>query len=197
MTGSRTIKTLTALVMAMTIGTFVLMLLEWDADPLEAPATRLAAVLATEKDFAEIIRPGEAPYQPLKWRNVVVHSAPSADSPRALGCHFLVHPAAGARGACATATQRWDRQADGQHIRAAGYDFNRSSIGVCLIGEFSSRPPSRSQFEVLVALVRQLCRGGGIASDRVYVASVHLGKASPGPAFPAERFGQLVGAPSR
>ena len=191
------IKTLTALVMAMTIGTFVLMILEWDAEPLQAPASRLAAVFAADKDFAQIIRPAEAPYQPLKWRNIVVHSAPSPDSLLARGCHFLVHPASGGRGAYVTATRRWDRQADGRHIRAAGYDFNRSSIGVALIGEFSSQPPSRSQFDVVVALVRQLCRRGEISSDRVYVASVHLGKATPGRAFPAERFGRLVRAPSR
>ncbi|HUS46844.1 MAG TPA: peptidoglycan recognition family protein, partial [Phycisphaerae bacterium] len=133
-----------------------------------------------------------------KWRNVIVHASARAGGPLARGCHFVIGQHPGADGCYVTATQRWKQQDDGQHASMQGYDYNRNSIGICLMGDFSSRPPGRDQFDAAVALVRQLRRQFAMPSDRVYLAhQLPLGDKSPGNAFPAGLFEYLVKAPLR
>lgn len=198
MAGSRTIKSLTALVMAMTVGTFVLMFLELEADPLKAPPDHLAAASASRDDTREVVLRTQIPLQPMKWSNVIVHASPHADGLLARGCHFVVRPRPDATGRYVIATDRWDRQADGRHAFVAGYDYNRNSVGICLIGDFSSQPPGRDQFDAAVALVRQLRRQCGMSADHVYLArQLPLGEESSGKAFPVGLFEYLVRAPLR
>lgn len=183
--------------MAMTLGTFVLVLLESKAEPLPSPLDRLIAVPSPSIDIGQITQT-DVPLQLVKWRNLVVHSSASAGSELAKGCHFLVVPGADGRGGSVVATDRWKQQADGRHVQVAGFDYNRNSIGVCVIGEFSSRPPSRDQFDAVVGLVRQLRRQCGVPADQVYLArQLPLAQRTPGEAFPMDLFEQLVKAPVR
>ena len=195
---SRTVKSLTALVMAMTSGTFVLMLLECKADPLRPPTDRLAATASGGLNFEQVVWQTRVPVQPMKWRYVVVHSAPSAAGELAQGCHFLVWQSPDGRGYRVTPTQRWDSQVDGRHVFVGGHDYNSISIGICLIGEFSAQPPTQEQFNALIALVRQLRQDCGIPADRIYLArQLPTTTRSPGQAFPADLFDRLIRAPLR
>jgi hypothetical protein len=195
---SRTIKSLAALVMAMTVGTFVLMLLELQADPLRSPVEPLSAVAAPRADFEWVLSGTKVPVQLLKWRNVIVHSAPDPDGTLPTGCHFLVQQHPDDSGSYVIATARWRHQVDGRHVAVPGYDYNRNSIGICLIGDFSSRPPERDQFDAVVGLVRELRRYCRISSDHVYLGKqLPLRRKSPGDAFPAALFEDLVKAPVR
>ncbi len=184
--------------MAMTLGTFVLMLLELQADPLRTGADPLAAVASDRADFERLIRDTQVPLQPTKWRNVIVHSSPSSDSDLARGCHFIVFRASGREGATVRATARWGHQMSGDHAFVRGYDFNQNSIGVCVVGDFSSRPPGREQFDSTVGLVRGLRRYCRIPFDRVYLGSqLPIRTRTPGEAFPEKLFEDLVKAPLR
>ena len=68
-------------------------------------------------------------------------------------------------------------------------DFNADSVGVCLAGDFSRRPPSPEQFELLVLLVLAVQLACNIPADHVYLHS-DLDKRtdSPGRAFPVRQF---------
>ena len=75
----------------------------------------------------------------------------------------------------------------------------RNSIGVCLIGDFSRRPPAPGQFTELVELVRRLqaaCGDRPLPASTVYLhRQIDPRTDSPGPAFPAQAFeSYLIGS---
>lgn len=186
MAGSRTVRTLTALLVAMTLGAFVLMLLE--TAPLRPSASYLAAV-APSPGSDEAIFETDVPLQPLKWRNIVVHSSASAHSGLAERTHFVIGPGADAASPVIRATPLWKRQAEGHHVYVPWRDFNADSVGICLVGDFSRRGPTEAQLRVLIRLVQALQRTFRIAADRVYLHSdLDPGSGSPGRAFPGEAF---------
>jgi hypothetical protein len=181
MAGSRTIKTLTALFVAMTMGSLALMILE--TDPIR-PSASLAVLSPPPAGAANAIYEADVPLQPGRWGNVIVHAAGRPTAEIARECHFLVI-ADGDR-AKVTATAHWRRQQDGHHV--GGY-WRRKSIGVCLIGDFSRRAPQRGQFDELVDLVNTLQEVCRIPAERVYLRSdLDARSTSPGRAFPAARF---------
>ena len=49
---------------------------------------------------------------------------------------------------------RWKKQLDGGHLHSVLQ--NRTSIGICLVGDFNKRPPSAAQLEAARALVAYL-----------------------------------------
>ena len=187
---------LVALVASMTLGTFVLVLLEQRSDPIFTPSDQLAAVAASGDLMGEEVLSTHETIAPDRWRNIVVHSRADVNDPLVAGCHFLVLPGPDGRGLCVRASDRWKRQGDGRHIFLPGGDYNRNTIGVCLIGDFDRREPSGRQFGALVSLIRSLREQLGVPADRVYLARyLDLRHRSPGDAFPTERFEYLVRAP--
>lgn len=192
MTRSRTVKTLAALVMAMTVGTFALMLLELKADPLKAHGN-LAAEANSPEVMNDVVLKGTAvPVQPMSWRIIILHSSPDADTPVARGCHFIVHVPSD-NVLTVEATSWWKDQSFGRHAYAPGYDYNRQSIGICLVGDFSSQPPSGEQLDATVSLVKALREHCAISPANVYLArQLPLRDKTPGESFPAERFDKLI-----
>ena len=179
MLGSRTVKTLTALLGSMTLGAFVLMVLE--TAPTNPEPEQLAAVTERDTGLAAIIRDTAVPLQRIKWRNVVVHGSGVGSSDIAGRCHFVV----GQDGRI-IATALWKHQLAGYHVYVPGRDFNADSIGICLDGDFSDLPPARAQFEVLVNLTRAIQEDFAVPPDRVYLHSqLDARSSSPGAAFPA------------
>jgi len=182
MFGSRTIKTLTALLVSMTLGALALMMLE--TAPVEPSAQHLAAVAAPAGQAGRIVWDTEVPVQAIKWRMIVVHS--SAGGAPGLGeqCHFIV-----AADGSIQPTDLWRRQMPGNHVHVPGRDFNSMSIGICLVGDFSSQAPPKQQLAALADLTRSLQRTLQISADRVYLHSdLDVAGASPGAAFPARAF---------
>jgi len=187
MVGSRTIKVLAALVAAMTVGAFALIVMLESGGPVRPGDEDLAALRDHPEGVSESVFRTAVPPQPLKWRNIVIHST-GAEGNIASRCHFVIHDRGSNLEQCIQSTALWKRQAEGNHVFVAGFDYNANSIGVCLAGDFASTAPSARQFEALVALVNGLQRMFNVPRDRVYLLSdLNPNSQSPGQAFPAER----------
>jgi len=189
MIGSRTFRTLTALLLAMTVGALILMLME--TAPIQTKANYLAALAPAPDGAASVVADTDVPAQPAKWRNVVVHSTGGEPADIAQRTHFVIE--AGPNGGPVTirATALWKRQMEGHHVYVPWRDFNADSIGICLVGDFSRRPPAESQFQGLLRLVKTLQGSFRIPADRVYLLNdLDAGSASPGREFPARRFAE-------
>ncbi|HUT01245.1 MAG TPA: peptidoglycan recognition family protein [Phycisphaerae bacterium] len=183
MGGSRTVKTLMALLAAMTLGALALMVLE--TEPIRPTAQPLVVLSPRPVGAARVIFGTRVPVQAVQWRYIVVHASSGRRSRPARRCHFLVE--GGAEGTWrVTATDAWLDQRAGGHI---GGFWRDSSIGICVIGDFSRRRPERGQFASLVDLVNTLQEVCKISADRIYLHSdLVAGSSSPGAAFPAEEF---------
>jgi len=196
MHGSRTVKTLMTLFVAMTLGAAILMMLE--TAPILPPAQNpeLAAAPGVAAGAGKVIYESEVPIQPLKWRNIIIHSTAGERPGIENQCHFIIEPLA--RGQNVRATALWKRQMSGHQIYVPWRDFNADSIGICLVGDFSRRPPAVRQFKTLVELVRALQRKiQHIPPDHVYLYRDLAGGSSPGEAFAAGRFNSRLLKPSR
>jgi hypothetical protein len=60
---------------------------------------------------------------------------------------------------------RWKDQLDGGHMKSLTY--NRTSIGICLIGNFELRAPTTQQMNSLEGLCEYLMKRCGIRVDQV------------------------------
>jgi hypothetical protein len=192
---SGTIKTLGALVAAMSVGTLVLLWMETIPAQPRVPLPLQAVRNARAEPGLGIIHQTDVPLQYIRWRNVVVHDA-GADGPAVAGrCHFLIGSAEEHGDGTVISTRLWRRQRPGRHIYVPGYAFENESIGVCLLNDYGQAGPSRRQLAALVQLLRGLQVTCQIPPDRVYLHS-ELGKPGcPGEHFPAEALrGRLIPA---
>ena len=183
MIGSRTVKTLTALLASMTVGGFALMALE--TAPVSPRTEQLAALAAPGDGVWQVLHDTAVPLQPVKWRTVIVHSSAEGND-MARRCHFVVS-GQGEVGC----TELWKRQISGHHIYVPGRDFNADSVGICLMGDSSGgdRPISRKQFDGLVSLASCLQKTFRIPAGRVYLhRDLDTRSSSPGRAFPGNAF---------
>lgn len=177
MIDARTVKVLVSLLVAMTGG--ALLLMSMDSAP---PQTATAASII-----------GKVEYKQLglshTWRRIVVHSAADASDSLPQRCHFIISADADASGKGVVVTDLWKRQVRGYHVMIPGHDFDSDSIGICLIGDFSSKGPVNGQFNALVTLVGKLQTDCRIAADCVYIHSqLDTSSDQPGKAFPSEKF---------
>ncbi len=186
---SRTIKTLAALLAALTVGTFVLLALE--TRPAQPGRLVPLTVLRPHNDAVLTeVASAAVPVAPERWDNIVIHDSicdmamnPTAD------CHFVIYgPASGDLDGTVRATPRWRRQLRGNHIAVPGHDYDAVSIGICLEGDLVAEPPSAKQIETLTALTRALQRRLSIASERIYLHSDLSAVQCPGPRFPLGAF---------
>ncbi len=159
-----------------------------DTAPIHPPVTRLSAVSTPADEYSEAVASAVETIKVAKWRNVVVHTtAEGLDADRA--CHFVIAAVDGSDGTCIRPTELWNRQVGGPHVAAPGHDWSLDTIGICLVGDFSSQPPTQRQFEALVGLVRALQQTCGITAERIYLArEIDPPSGSPGRAFPAKQF---------
>jgi len=183
MGGSRTVKTLTALFVSMTLGALVLMLME--TPPISATAQPLTVLAPPPAGAARTVHETASPIARGQWSAVVVHAAPSLADPVAQGCHFVIDR--GPDGAWQVhASDAWRAQQAGRHVAGP---WQERSIGVCLIGDFSTERPGAAQFDSLVELVNALQEICLIPADKVYLVSdLDARSTSPGRFFPAAKF---------
>jgi hypothetical protein len=86
---------------------------------------------------------------------------------------------------------RWREQREGAHARARKGDDNRwnlHSIGICLVGDFTTVAPSQRQMDALVRLVRTLMAEYGIPADAVVPHHFVHATECPGARFPWQQF---------
>lgn len=183
MAGSRMVKTLVALVVAMTVGALALILME--TDPI-IPAVTRAVLIEAPNDFHAVAIDADAPLN--DWRNIIVHSAVDKNSTVARGSHFIIMPDGTARD-----SGLWRRQETGTHVSRPRQGWNNDSVGICLIGDFSRITPTASQYKMLVSLTRKLQKAFHIAPDNVYLAG-QIGqiRTSPQRAFPSQRWEEAL-----
>lgn len=187
MVGSGTIKTLAALVAAMSVTALLLIGMETAPARPTVPLP-LQATGDVAGPYMAVIRQARTTLP--KWRNVFVHDAACDGPSAARGCHFVIAPDGSVQ-----ATARWVQQQDGQHVTVPGSSFNANSIGVCLLSEGRGRDATGPQLQSLVDLVRDIQVVFQIPPDHVYLHG-HVARTScPGPAFPAQEFrGRLLPA---
>ena len=145
--------------------------------PLKGGSLKPAASLlsSTVKRSLDEIRPKSG-----KWKRIVIHhSATPTDD--AMNMH-RVHKARGMKNGLAyhfvisngsrKASDgeifmggRWKEQLDGGHMKSL--TFNRTSIGICLIGNFELRAPTTQQMNSLEGLCEYLMKRCGIGVDQV------------------------------
>ncbi|MFP4105676.1 MAG: peptidoglycan recognition family protein [Phycisphaerae bacterium] len=179
---SRTIKTLTALVASMTIGTFLL------AGLRQEPIRPLAALQATDPPPAKAVFDKDVDFQEGRWRNIIVDA--STASPDRLGqyYHFIISQDDEGQ-IQVTAGKLWRKQLAGRHTYVAGRDWNRDSVGVCLVGNFNRTAPPAEQYDSLVELVHTLQKEFAISGDQVYLKkSLDSRRSAPGRGFPEADF---------
>ncbi|MCD4825878.1 MAG: peptidoglycan recognition protein family protein [Phycisphaerae bacterium] len=179
MIDSRTTKVLGALLVSMTIGSLLLMALE--SEPPRPSQNSMASIRSA------VLPASFSASRP--WRRVVVHSSADPRDQLPQRCHFIVRQTADASGRRVLPTKLWSQQEAGQHVYVPGHDFNADSIGICIIGDFSTRAPSRKQMETLISLVNELQRKLDIPADSVYLQSeLNPDRNLPGKAFPVGEF---------
>jgi len=183
----RTVKILTALFFAMTVGTLVL---TWmDVEPIRERDPRLAAIAAGEEAPLPAVTRTESPLSSSRWRSVVIHS--SAEGPSAVArCHFVVEPSSAGDSLNVRANGAWLSQTDSAHVPASAVPA--SSIGVCLMGDFKEAAPSPEQWQSLVKLVLDLQRQFKIDRSAVYLYRTISERKSPGAAFPEKEFNESL-----
>lgn len=122
---------------------------------------------------------------PGKWKKIIIHhSATNIDD--AVNMH-KVHKARGMKNGLAyhfvisngsrKATDgeiyfggRWKGQLDGGHVKKQSW--NKTTIGICLIGNFETRRPTAKQLKVLEGLCRYLMKRCNISAANVVTHKV-------------------------
>ena len=138
-------------------------------------------------------------YQNSQWTHIVIHhSATTFGNARqldrahrkrgfsnGLGYHFVIdNGTSGRKDGQIEVGRRWLRQEDGAHCHADG--MNHRAIGICLVGNFSTRSLSEAQMRSLLALVDQLRRFYHIPLHRIvrHGAVTGANTECPGTHFP-------------
>lgn len=137
-----------------------------------------------------------------RWTSIVIHdSGNTSGSPetiakdhedqglRGLGYHFVIANGRGAPDGQVHVGYRWDQQAAGAHTAGPNADlYNRTAIGICLVGDGDRRGFSDTQLARVTELVRTLCDEFGIPPERVYLNRDVAPTSSPGRLFPEAEF---------
>jgi hypothetical protein len=114
----------------------------------------------------------EAAVDPLHWNSIIIHHSgePGGDpdsirrlhvshGARAMGYHFVIGNGNGMGDGVVHVGERWITQAPGWHtVGPDANRYNRSGIGICLIGNGDRRPFTDRQVTQLVNLVQRLQR---------------------------------------
>ena len=80
---------------------------------------------------------------------------------------------------------RWLDQLNGAHVaEPRGEQFNRTSIGICLVGDFNEARPTREQMKSLQGLVRFLQAYCGIPEENIRLHRDVRDTDCPGRRFP-------------
>jgi len=115
------------------------------------------------------------------WRYIVIHHSASEKGNAAtfhtahlangwdgLGYHFVITNGNGGPDGAVEVGYRWTQQRTGAHTgKTPANEYNEYGIGICLVGNFNNRPPSRAQIENLNRLICYLQDKYRIPTSRV------------------------------
>ncbi len=142
------VKTLLALVVCMTLGTFALVLMQ--TEPIRSPLMQLASVTTGPTSLAQLVRRTESDIPQQQWKNIIVYRDGRSMARAPQRFHFIVR----VQGDEPTveATGLWREQASAQHpLTDGGPDWNADSIGIYVMPHYGQVGPEQIQMS------RQLC----------------------------------------
>ena len=103
------------------------------------------------------------------WKYIVLHhSATNAGSVNAfhnfhteqgyggIAYHFVIGNGNGMKDGEVKSTFRWEKQMSGTHVTVNSWEHNVFGIGICLVGNMETDPPTEAQMEALKQLVEKL-----------------------------------------
>jgi hypothetical protein len=168
----RVVKVLTALLLSMTIGAFVLMAL--GNNPPSAGPFCLSAYY--QLDAVDRVVQSEACQAPHRWTSIEIYfsgtrrgSLQQAAGAVDLDCHFLIGNGAGAGDGEIQASELWQKQWSLRPSRT--WQGSERTLRICLIGDGRTTAPTNCQLKRLETLLEALCRKFGISPDAVYLPS--------------------------
>jgi len=117
-----------------------------------------------------------------RWQCVVIHHSDSDKSTPegmrewhvkgrgwdALGYHFVIGNGVGYPDGKVYVGERWTKQMHGAHCKTPGNHYNDHGVGICLIGNLDSHPPTAKQMQALAKLTSFLTGKCGIPQSRIY-----------------------------
>ena len=188
MTGSRTIRVIFILILAMTAGAIALRAMETNPPP-----TYMTDLMAETAGFGAEFET-DVPLNTTMWRHVVIHSTGGEGADIVKRAHFVVDTD-GTQ--LVRATDLWKAQRPANHVSSAAHNYNADSIAIALQGDFSRQPPSKRQLRELARLVKSLQHTCNIDTSKVYLYRPDLstGQRSPGKAFPTRQFTSMLNKP--
>jgi hypothetical protein len=184
------------------------LMLALDRSPA-APTASVALVnlerARTSSDLDAIFNT-KSPIAPGRWTGIVVHHSGgamgSAESLtqqhnargfKGLGYHFVISNGQGAPDGQIFVGYRWPDQLPGVHVAGTKAEqFNRQTIGICLIGDGERRPFTEAQVARLAELVSALQSRLNIPDRSVALHREVAPTASPGRLFPEAAFRELL-----
>ena len=145
--------------------------------------------------------------------SVTLNRQHTASGLAGLGYHFVIGNGQGLGDGLVDVGYRWNRQLAGAHVASAsatesrnGLDrsslstsdadqYNRHSIGICMIGNGNRREFTDRQIHELITIVRALQAQFGIPGAAVYLHSDLSKVSSPGKFFPTAEFEAQIRRP--
>jgi LysM repeat protein len=138
-----------------------------------------------------------------RWKNIVVHhSATTLDTlssmdryhrnerhmENGLAYHFVIGNGVRTKDGEIYIGRRWSKQLDGGHLSSVA--MNRTSIGICLIGDFNKRAPSEKQLNALRELISYLMNRCDLDKSTVQThRQINVRPTQcPGAKFPVQKF---------
>lgn len=179
-------------------GIAVLLTAIWTLGPM-SPGQ--AAERTTSASVQQLLADIDETREPRAWKYIVLHhsaagtgSVESIDAAhkqrldadgmpwRGIGYHFVIGNGDGMPDGEIQPTFRWREQCDGAHAGVA--QFNQLGVGICLIGDFESTPPTHAQLAALDRLIIALRQEYGIDETRILAHRDLKPTACPGGQFP-------------
>lgn len=184
------------------------LMLALDRSPA-APTSTVALVnLDRDRNAANLdaIFNTNSPIAKGRWTGIVVHHSAnpmgSAESLtqqhnargfKGLGYHFVISNGQGAPDGQIFVGYRWPDQLPGVHVAGTKAEqYNRQTIGICLIGDGERREFTEAQVTRLAELVAALQNRLGIPDRNVVLHRDVAPTASPGRLFPEATFRELL-----
>jgi N-acetyl-anhydromuramyl-L-alanine amidase AmpD len=179
-----------------------------------APMPRLdgmslpALVAAAGPSSLEAVYQTRSPVEKGRWTSIVIHhSGATYGTPASieaehramnlsgLGYHFVIGNGHGIGDGEVHVGYRWLDQLPGAHVAGPQGDrLNRTSIGICLVGDGHRHEFTQEQMTRLLDLVASLRATLDIPASQVYLHSDVAQVADPGLFFPAAAFREQVAA---
>lgn len=184
----------------------------WAQDPPEVPAP----LPLPEPESSPLPLLPEELLPPVEWRYILIHHSASPSGNAAsfdrmhrrkgwdgLAYHFVINNGKGNPDGHLEVSSRWKGQKHGAHAGGLPRDadpekrngFNEFGIGICLVGNFEKRPPTRAQMRTLSSLVARLRAEHGIAADKVLGHRHVKSTACPGRHFPWRKLYAMMALP--